>query len=132
MKAMPRVGRLMLTVIGGAALATGSYALTGTSSVPGSRSGTATVAATLAQKTPTECASMTLTNLVTGTGTFSGTSAADLVLAGAGVDSPSGAQGSDCILGGGSNDVINGGGGTDVCIGGPGVDTFSGCETQIQ
>jgi Ca2+-binding RTX toxin-like protein len=81
---------------------------------------------------PPECAGLTLTAIVTGSGTITGTSANELIVGSAGVDNINGGFGNDCILGGGGNDAINGGSGTDVCLGGPGTDTFSNCETQVQ
>lgn len=131
MKMRGVVGKVALG-FGGITLAAGSYAFTGSTGVPASRGGTHTTARTIAQLLPAECAGIGATSLVTGTGTFSGTTSGDLMLAGAGIDAPSGGQGNDCIHGGGGADTISGGSGTDVCIGGPGIDTFSGCETQIQ
>lgn len=82
---------------------------------------------------PTECASITLTAKVTGSGTISGTSAAELLTGSAVADTISGAGGDDCLLGGDGDDYLNGGIGTDVCIGGGGNDTFDkSCETRIQ
>lgn len=81
---------------------------------------------------PTECASITLTSLSTGTGSFSGTTGADLMLGGPNADTPSGGNGDDCLVGGGGNDSLKGGNGADVCVGGPGTDTFNSCETQVQ
>ena len=75
---------------------------------------------------------ITLTGLVTGSGTFNGTAAAELVLGSSGVDTINARGGNDCVGGGAGNDSINGGAGTDVCIGRPGTDTFTNCETQIQ
>ena len=79
-----------------------------------------------------ECDGITLTNTVTGNGSFNATNGNDLVLGSASVDTIGGRNGDDCILGGASNDSINGGVGNDVCIGGPGTDTFSACEVTIQ
>jgi hypothetical protein len=81
---------------------------------------------------PAQC-TMTIVNVVTGSGTITGTNQSDLILGSPGADTISGRGGADCILGGGGNDAINGNrGGGDVCIGGPGTDTFQGCETVIQ
>ncbi len=81
---------------------------------------------------PTECAALTLTAKVAGSGTITGTSANELLTGSGNVDTISGGSGNDCLLGGAGNDTLNGGQGTDVCIGGAGTDTFSNCETQIQ
>ena len=80
-----------------------------------------------------ECSGITLTTYFIGSGNFTATGAAELVLASSGVDNAGGGGGNDCVLGGGGNDNLRGGAGTDVCIGGPGTDTFNAnCETQIQ
>jgi hypothetical protein len=92
---------------------------------------------------PPQCAGINVTNVITGSGTFGGTTQNDLIIGSAGADTILGNAGlwdtsDDCILGGGGNDVIWGDGwllggtGNDVCIGGPGNDTFHNCETQIQ
>lgn len=78
---------------------------------------------------PPEC-SMSITQVITGSGSFSGTSGADLLLGGAGTDSISGLGGTDCILAGDGDDTLNGGNGTDACLGGRGVNTFVSCETR--
>ena len=101
-------------------------------SVPASNAGTSSQPIGPNDLKPSACSALTLTSLITGSGTFSGTSAANLVLGSAGVDTISALGGTDCVLGGGGNDSLNGGTGTDVCIGGPGTDTFTNCETQIQ
>ena len=79
-----------------------------------------------------ECDAITLTTTVSGSGTVTGTSAAELVVGSSAVDSIDAKAGNDCLVGGASNDTLTGGLGTDVCIGGAGSDSFSGCETQIQ
>jgi Ca2+-binding RTX toxin-like protein len=80
---------------------------------------------------PSACSGITLTNLVSGSGTITGTAANDLILGSSGDDTISGGDGDDCIVGGGGDDSITGSGGTDVCIGGAGADTFFTCETVI-
>lgn len=109
-------------------------AVTATNVVPATRAGSSSLGpATANQLKPGACASLTLTGVLVGSGTFNDSNAANLVLGSAGVDSIRGRGGSDCILGGSGNDALRGDGGTDVCIGGPGTDTFHGtCETQIQ
>lgn len=107
--------------------------------VPGTRLGQDLRGIVANDLKPTECASLNLTNIVTGTGTVTGTSGNDLVLGGPNADSLDGEAGADCILAGGGDDTIDGGTDTDVCIGGPGNDTFvrtllliHTCETRIQ
>lgn len=119
---------LAAAVVAGAVV----VAHTAANAVPATRVGTSSAAVTANLLKPSSCASLTLSTLVTGTGTFSGTAAANLVLGSAGVDRISALGGSDCVLGGGGNDRLTGGAGIDVCIGGPGTDTFVTCETQIQ
>jgi Ca2+-binding RTX toxin-like protein len=83
---------------------------------------------------PAACASLTLTNVVTGSRSISGTTAADLVLGSSGIDNMTAGNGNDCVVGGGGADIISGGAGTGVCIGGPGIDVLDPltCETAIQ
>lgn len=106
----------------GAALTAGAAANT----VPASKAGSQTIARTIAQLTPPECAALVLTNLVVGSGTFSGTNAGDLMLGSAGNDNISGNNGTDCIVGGGGNDTLNGGAANDTLLGGPGNDSLRG------
>ena len=109
-------------------------ALTAANTVPTTRLGNLPADAVDVNKLkPNQCDTITLTAIRTGTGTFSGTSAAELVLGSAAVDTISAANGNDCVVGGAGNDSLNGGNGTDVCIGGLGTDSFnSSCETQVQ
>lgn len=81
---------------------------------------------------PSECSSVTLTNIAAGTGTVAGGAGADLVVAGAGSDALEGRDGDDCLVSGGGDDTLDGGPGTDICLGGPGTDEFIGCEAQSQ
>ncbi|HJR44102.1 MAG TPA: hypothetical protein VJ927_00700 [Actinomycetota bacterium] len=81
---------------------------------------------------PDECAGMTLTNTVTGSGVIAGSIENDLIVGSAQADTIEALAGDDCIQAEGDADVIEGGPGVDVCIGGAGVDTFLGCETEIQ
>lgn len=55
---------------------------------------------------------------MTGSGTFDGTSAADLIAGSGAADTMDGKQGDDCILGAGGDDSLRGSGGFDVCVGG--------------
>lgn len=81
---------------------------------------------------PPACAGIYIDNLITGSGSITGTAGNDLILASPGIDTIDGLGGNDCILGGGSDDTLTGGDGNDVCLGGPGTDTFFTCESEIQ
>jgi len=76
---------------------------------------------------PAQCATLSLTNLVTGSGDFSGTGGADLILGGPAAQTIKGSGGGDCIVGGGGADRLQGQGGGDICIGNAST-TFSNCS----
>jgi Ca2+-binding RTX toxin-like protein len=80
---------------------------------------------------PSACSALTLTNIIRGSGTFTGTASSDLILGSSGNDTIDGGGGDDCILGAGGDDNITGGDATDVCIGGLGINSFDTCETII-
>ncbi len=107
-------------------------AVAATNTVPATRATDQTLPVGINDLKPPACAGWFLTNLVTGSGTFTGAEGNDLILGSSGADTIDGLGGDDCVLGGGGDDLITGGGGTDVCIGGPGADTFATCETEIQ
>jgi Ca2+-binding RTX toxin-like protein len=81
---------------------------------------------------PSACSALVLTNIVRGSGLFSGTAGNDLILGSPGNDTIDGGGDDDCIVGGDGDDTIDGNSGTDVCVGGAGNDNFSNCETEIQ
>jgi Ca2+-binding RTX toxin-like protein len=126
-------------------------AMAAANTVPASKASDTTRPITANDLKPAECAGITLTAKLAGSGTFAGTAAAELIVGGPSADTISGNGGADCILGGGGNDTLNGNGGgdillggdgndtlnggagTDVCYGNAGTDTFNAnCETQIQ
>ncbi len=87
---------------------------------------------------PPACASLTLTNIVRGSGLINGTPGNDLILGSAIADTINGLGGNDCILagsgddiidGGDDDDIVDGGAGTDVCTLGAGTNTSYNCET---
>lgn len=79
---------------------------------------------------PSECAGVTVTNLITGLGDLVGTGGADLILGGPAAQSIRGLGGGDCILGGGGADKILAQGGADVCIGNTSTN-FAGCKANF-
>lgn len=130
---MRRVHRTGFAALIGITVACASFGVTAANIVPDTRVSRNTLTPALSEGVPAECSSISVTNLVTGSGSFSGTSGNDLVLASSGIDSPNAGGGNDCIVAGDGADVINCGTGTDVAIGGPGIDTFNNnCETKIQ
>jgi Ca2+-binding RTX toxin-like protein len=81
---------------------------------------------------PSECAALTLSSRISGSGAIPGTPGNDLITGGSTSDTISGLGGDDCIQASGADDAIDGGPGNDVCIGGSGTDTFIACEAEHQ
>ncbi len=107
-------------------LLTSLGAVTAANTVPESQAGRSTTAQGANDIKPPECAGITLTATVSGSGTFSGTAARELITGSAGVDTISGNGGADCILGGDGDDTVSGNGGTDVVMGDAGDDAVNG------
>ncbi|RPI94988.1 MAG: hypothetical protein EHM40_04690 [Chloroflexi bacterium] len=101
-------------------------------SVPPSNVGQQSISVAAEDIKPAACGTLYLTNIVSGSGTLTGTAANDLIIGGTGADTIDGLGGNDCILGSDGDDLITGGEGTDVCLGGPGTDAFTACETESQ
>jgi len=101
-------------------------------SVPASNVGQQSIPVKMEDFKPAACGALYLSNIVSGSGTLTGTAANDLILGSAGADTIDGLGGNDCILGGNGDDLITGGDGTDVCLGGSGTDTFTTCESESQ
>jgi Ca2+-binding RTX toxin-like protein len=101
-------------------------------SVPASNVGQRSIPVTAEDIKPPSCDSLHLTNIVSGSGTLTGTSANDLIIGSAGADTIDGMDGHDCILGGDGDDLIAGGDGLDICLGGTGADIFATCESENQ
>jgi Ca2+-binding RTX toxin-like protein len=77
---------------------------------------------------PAACNALSLTEIVSGSGTITGTTGNDLIIGSAGADTIDGLGGDDCIVAGNGDDSILGSDGSDVCLGGLGSDTLD-CET---
>lgn len=101
-------------------------------SVSNTTVGTHSTSVTANRIKPAACAGLNLVNIVSGTGTVTGTSGNDLILGSSSNDTIDGLGGDDCILGGDGDDVIDGNSGTDICLGGSGADTFISCEGETQ
>lgn len=63
---------------------------------------------------PPECASLDLQNIITGNGTFFGTTGNDLILGSVIPDVVDGVEGNDCIIGGSGDDTLINGSGTST------------------
>lgn len=107
-------------------------AIAATNTVPDTRISLDTLPLNLNDLKPSSCAGLFVTNLITGSGTLTGTTGNDLILGSSSIDTIDGLGGDDCIVGGGGDDLLTGGDGNDICLGGPDADTFTTCETQIQ
>ena len=94
--------------------------------------GQASLAVTANDLKPAACSALYLTNIISGSGTLTGSSGNDLIVGASGADLIDGVGGDDCILAGEGDDTITGGDGNDICLGGPGTDTFSTCEGEGQ
>jgi Ca2+-binding RTX toxin-like protein len=81
---------------------------------------------------PSACRGLSLTQVISGSGTLTGTSGNDLIIGSSGADLIDGLGGNDCVLGGSGDDSLTGSDGNDVCLGGPGNDQFTACETEAQ
>lgn len=101
-------------------------------SVPASNVGAESIPVYAEDIKPPACSALYLTNIVSGSGTLTGTTGNDLIIGSSSADSIDGLGGDDCILGGNGDDLITGGDGNDVCLGGSGADTFDTCESEIQ
>jgi hypothetical protein len=109
-------------------------AFAATNAVPATKLGRSLTsrAPTANELKPPACASLDLTDWVSGSGTVNAAgNGSALVLGSAGIDTLRGKNGDDCLLGGAGADTLNGGPGTDVCIGGAGINTFVNCEIQV-
>lgn len=111
-------------------VAAATSGLLASNSMPATKLGQTGTSVTADGLKPSACSSISVTNIVRGSTTITGTSGNDLILGSSGADVIDGGNGDDCIIGGAGLDTITGGAGTDVCIGHAGV-TFSSCETTV-
>lgn|SRR5574341_1578385 len=111
---------------------TSMTAVAATNTVPSTRVTDQPLSFNINQLKPSACSAITLTNLVTGSGTLNGTGGNDLILASSSADTIDGLGGDDCILGGSGDDSLTGNDGNDVCLGGLGNDIFTNCEFEAQ
>lgn len=86
------------------------------------------IAVTAEDLKPAACNGITLTQIISGSGTLTGSDGNDLIIGSSGDDIIDGLGGNDCILGGNGDDSLNGEEGTDICLSGPGSDNFTSCE----
>ncbi len=124
--------RLLLVGVFAVIVVTSMTAIAAANTVPPSQVDDQSVSYNVNHLKPSACSGIVLSNLVTGSGTLTGSADNDLIIASSGADVIDGAGGNDCILGGGGVDTITGGEGNDVCLGGADVDSFITCESEVQ
>jgi len=124
--------RLLLVGVFAVIVVTSMTAIAAANTVPPSQVGDQSVSYNVNHLKPSACSGIVLSNLVTGSGTLTGSTDNDLIIASSGADVIDGAGGNDCILGGGGADTITGGDGSDVCLGGADIDSFITCESEVQ
>jgi Ca2+-binding RTX toxin-like protein len=102
-------------------------------SVSRSNVGSQSIPVTADDLKPAACNGLYLTNIVSGSGSLTGTAFNDLLIGSAGVDTIDGLGGDDCIVAGNADDIVIGGDGNDACLGGPGTDMLDAtCEMANQ
>lgn len=129
---LPTAFQILLISLAAFILFTSVTAIAATNTVPDTRLELDSMSLNLNDLKPSSCAGLFVTNLVTGSGTLTGTNGDDLILGSSSIDTIDGLGGNDCIVGGGGDDLLTGGDGNDICIGGPGTDTFTTCEGESQ
>ena len=125
---MKRRGWIRLASLGSLSilLAGTMAAYAASNTVPATRMDEDILSITANDLKPSECATLNLTNIVSGSGTLTGTAGADLILASAGADTLSGGGSADCLVAGSGADTLSGDGGTDILLGGDGNDNLAG------
>jgi|Deesub1362A_J573_1020465.scaffolds.fasta_scaffold00787_4 Ca2+-binding RTX toxin-like protein len=142
--------RLLAMLLLALVLSTITWAIAASNTVPLSYADDDSFPVTANDLKPSDCASLNLAAVVSGSGFVFGTSANELILGSSGADLIFAGGGDDCVMGGGGadfifggsgddvllgmagNDYLSGDGGTDICNGGSGVDSAStSCETLI-
>jgi len=111
---------------------TSMMAIAAANTVPPSQVDDQSVSYNVNHLKPSACSGIAISNLITGSGTLTGTAGNDLIIASSGADVIDGMGGNDCILGGGGADTITGGDSSDVCLGGADADSFTTCESEVQ
>ena len=124
--------RLFLVGVFAVIVMTSMTAIAAANTVPPSQVDDQSVSYNVNHLKPSACSGIVMSNLVTGSGTLTGSEGNDLIIASSGADVIDGAGGNDCILGGGGADTITGGDGSDVCLGGADADAFITCESEVQ
>ena len=121
-----RLVRLSVATCGALVLVSAISAYAAANSVPRSKVVDYRTAITANTLKPSECASLTLTSVVTGSGDIDGGSGNDLILGSPHVDRIDGKGGNDCIVSGDGEDHLKGNGGNDVLLGGADSDELDG------
>jgi Ca2+-binding RTX toxin-like protein len=121
-----RLVRLSVATCGALVLVSAISAYAAANNVSGSKVVDYRTAITANALKPSECASLSLSNIITGRGDFNGTSGNDLILGSEIADTVDASGGNDCIVGGTGEDVLDGGNGNDMLLGGGDSDDLDG------
>ena len=129
-----RSGLAVFAIIGASVVALAvavSLAVTFTASnaVPASSVGTSLQHRLISQLEPAGCASLSLTSLVEGSGTFANSVSNVLLLGSSGADTITDTGGGSCIVGGGGTNTITGTS-TDICVSGPTLNDAAPCPVS--
>ncbi len=122
-----RLAGVILLLLGAVSLLN---AMAAANSVPATRLEADSIPITANDLKPARCNGISLSTVVTGSGSFDGTGGNDLILGSAGADAIRGRAGNDCILSGDGNDDVQGNQGTDILLGGDGDDTLDGGQNN--
>jgi signal peptidase I len=120
-----RGAALLLVLVVAATL---GVSFTASTTVPVSSAGASVQPLQISELAPAGCATLTLTGLVQGTGTFSNSRSNTLVLGSATANTISDTGSGDCIVGGGGADAITGTA-TDICVSGPTLNVAAPCAS---
>jgi len=104
---------------------------TASTNVPVSSAGTSVQLRLVSQLAPAGCASLNLTRLVTGSGSFSNAVSRTLLLGSSGADTITDTGGNSCIVPGGGGGRVTGVA-SDICISGPSLNIAGACPGPSQ
>jgi hypothetical protein len=121
-----RVAASLVVVVIAASLV---VSFTASNTVPASTAGATNQHRLIPQLEPAGCASLSLTTLVEGSGTFSNSASNVLLLGSSGADTITDTGSGNCIVSGGGSNTITGTA-SDICISGPTLNVAAPCPVS--